>query len=166
MNKKIVAIVLVVALALTSLAAASTTGTSKKDALSVGVGLGTNSGVAVKYGMGKFDLQGGLSFAVNGGNAALGIDCGAFYNFANWTFKTGTLSTPQTIAFTTGPIAMVKIKSGVGLDAIWAVGAEYTFPKVPVTMFLKAGIGYGFSFSESINAGLRGYGVLGALYNF
>ena len=166
MNKKIVAIVLVVALALTSLAAASTTGTSKKDALSVGVALGTNSGAAVKYGMGKFDLQGGLSFAVNGGDAAFGIDCGAFYNFANWTFKTDALSAPQTIAFVTGPIAMVKIKSGVGLDAIWAVGAEYTFPKVPVSMFLKAGIGYGFSFTGSISAGVRGYGVIGALYNF
>ena len=113
MNKKIVAIVLVIALALTS-AFAATTGTSKKGDVSVGAGIGTGVEVVARYGMGKFDLQGGVSLDFLSGNS-FAINGGAFYNFADWTFKTGTLAAPQKISFTTGPLAKVLVKDGVGL---------------------------------------------------
>ena len=163
--KKIVAIVLIAALAITGLFAASTTGTSKKGQFSVGAGIGTGVSVVGKYGMGKFDFQGDLSLDFLSGNS-FAVDCGAFYNFANWNVVSGTLKAPQYIKFTTGPVAQVAIKNGVALGALWGVGAEYTFPKVPVTVFLKVGFGFGVSFGESVSAKPTGYGVLGGLYNF
>lgn len=165
MNKKIVAIVLVVALAVTGLFAASTEGTSKKGQFSIGAGIGTDISVVGKYGMGKFDLQGDLSLDFLNGNA-FSIDCGAFYNFYDWNVVSGSLKAPQYISFTTGPLAKLIIKDGVGLGFLWGVGAEYTFPKVPVTVFLKVGLGAKIDFGESVKAGVTGYGVLGGLYNF
>ena len=169
MNKKIVAIVLIVALAVTGLfAAKSTNGTSKKGQFSIGAGVGTDVAVVAKYGMGKFDLQGDLSLDFLNGNA-LAVDCGGFYNFYDWNVVSGSLKAPQYISFTTGPLAklIVNFNSGVGLGALWCVGAEYTFPKVPVTVFLKVGLGAKFDFSKGgVGTGVTGYGVLGGLYNF
>ena len=166
MNKKIVAIILVVALAVTGLfAAQSTSGTSKKGQLSLGAGIGTDLSVVAKYGMGKFDLQGDLSLDFLNGNA-FAVDCGAFYNFYDWNVVKGSLKAPQYISFTTGPLAKLIIKDGLSLGALWGVGAEYTFTKVPVTVFLKVGLGAKFTFGDSFKAGVTGYGVLGGLYNF
>ncbi len=169
MNKKIVALILVVALALCSLSAASSTGTSRKNAFSVGVGLGTNSGVALKYGMGNFDVQGNVGIAIKNSKIAFSGDVGAFYNFYNINFNTGALTKTQTISLTTGPVVALNVQDGlVAIDANWTVGGEYTFNKVPVTVFLKLGLGCGFALSES-NSGVdfpRYYGVLGALYTF
>ena len=165
MNKKIIAIVLVVALALCSLSAESTSGTSKKNALSLGIGLGTNSGVAVKYGMGKFDVQANVGVAIRNSNFIFSGDVGAFYDFYDINFKAG--SSKQTISLTTGPLVGLNVQSGsLGLDAIWTVGAEYTFNKVPVSMFLKLGGGYGMVFADSVNGNFAFYGVLGAVYTF
>lgn len=168
MNKKIIALILIVSLAICSVFAASTTGTSKKDSISVGVGLGTNSGVAIKYGMGKFDVQGDVGIAIKNSNIAFSGDVGAFYNFYNINFNTGTFTKTQTIALTTGPVVALSVKDSVlGLDAFWTVGAEYTFSKVPVTLFTKLGAGYGLVFaSESFNGSMSFYGVFGALYTF
>ncbi len=164
MNKKIIAIVLVVALALCSLSAASTTGTAKKNAFSLGVGLGTNSGVAVKYGMGKFDLQANVGIVIKNGVCFSG-DVGAFYNFYDINFKAG--SSKQTISLTTGPLVGMNAQDkSFGLDVIWTVGAEYTFKKVPVTMFTKLGGGYGMKFASSFEGKPTFYGVLGAVYTF
>ena len=168
MNKKVVAIVLVVALALTGLFAAQyTNGTSKKGQFSIGAGVGTDLSVVAKYGMGKFDLQGDLSLDFLNGNS-FAVDCGAFYNFYDWNVVSGSLKAPQYISFTTGPLAKLIVKGGdgVGLGALWGVGAEYTFPKVPVTVFLKVGLGAKIDFGEPVKAGVTGYGVLGGLYNF
>ncbi len=165
MNKKIIAIVLVVALALCSLSAASTSGTSKKNAFSLGIGLGTNSGVAVKYGMGRFDLQANVGVAIRNSSFIFSGDLGAFYNFYDINFKAG--SSKQTISLTTGPLVGMNAQNGsFGLDAIWAVGAEYTFNKVPVTMFMKLGAGCGILFADSVNTSFAFYGVLGAVYTF
>lgn len=165
MNKKIVAIVLVVALAVTGLFAASTTGTSKKGQFSIGAGIGTDISVVGKYGMGKFDLQGDLSLDFLNGNA-FSIDCGAFYNFYDWNVVSGSLKAPQYISFTTGPVVKIMVKNGISLGTIWGAGAEYTFPKVPVTVFLKVGLGAKFDFGENFSVGPTGMGVLGAVYNF
>ena len=167
MNKKIVALFLVVALALCSLSAAQSTGTARKNAFSVGVGLGTNSGVALKYGMGNFDVQGNVGIALKNSKIAFSGDVGAFYNFYNINFNTGALTKTQTISLTTGPLVALNVQDSLfALDAIWTIGAEYTFNKVPVTMFLKLGLGYGFALSDNANSGITGYGVLGALYTF
>lgn len=166
MNKKIVAIVLVIALALTTAFAASTKGTSRKDAFSVGAGVGTGLEVVAKYGKGDFDFQGGLSLDFLSGSS-FSVNAGAFYSFAKWNVLDGSLKAPQYIYFTTGPIARVSISNGLALGALWGVGAEYTFPKVPVTAFLKVGLGADIAFSDSgAAAKVTGLGVLGALYNF
>ena len=168
MKKKIVAIVLVVALALTGLfAAQSTSGTSKKGQFSIGAGIGTDLSVVAKYGMGKFDLQGDLALSFLNGNS-FAVDCGGFYNFYDWNVVSGSLKAPQYISFTAGPLAKLGVSSGnLGLGVLACVGAEYTFPKVPVTVFLKVGVGPQFAFSQNgANVSVTGYGVLGGLYNF
>ena len=115
--------------------------------------------------MGKFDLQGDLSLDFLNGNA-FSIDCGAFYNFYDWNVVSSSLKTPQYISFTTGPVAKIMVKNGISLGAIWGAGAEYTFPKVPVTVFLKVGLGAKFDFGENFSVGPTGMVVLGAVYNF
>ncbi len=167
MNKKVIALVLVFALAICSVFASSTTGTSRKDGFSLGVGLGTNTGVAVKYGMGKFDFQGdvGIKFMNGFGFSA---DLGAYYNVYDITFKTDTFSKTQYIPLTVGPVVALNVTEGkLGLDFLAVAGAEYTWSKVPVTMFLKLGGGCGLAFSsESVSVKPTFYGVVGALYNF
>lgn len=167
MNKKVIALVLIFALALCSVFAQSTTGTSKKNAFSLGIGLGTNNGVALKYGFGKFDLQGNVGVKVVGGVQFCG-DVGAFYNFYDWKFNTGTFTKTQTISFTAGPVCAISYKSNtLGIDVLGVAGAEYTWSDVPVTMFLKLGAGYGMKIAQSSFTGsVAFYGVLGALYTF
>lgn len=167
MNKKIIALVLVFALAVCSVFASSTTGTSKKDGFSLGVGLGTNTGVAVKYGMGKFDFQGDVGIKFMGGFGFSG-DLGAYYNVYDITFKTDTFSKTQCIPLTVGPVVALSVTEGqLGLDVLAVLGAEYTWSKVPVTMFLKLGGGLGLTFTQDgVGTGGKFYGVVGALYNF
>ncbi len=166
MNKKIIALVLVAALALTAVSAAETSGTAKKNAFSLGVGLGTNSGVAVKYGMGAFDYQANVGVLINDGTFCFAGDLGAFYNFYNINFNTGALTRTQTISLTTGPVVECFIENAFGLGAVWTVGAEYSFNKVPVTMFIKLGGGVSIVFTDTTNLGPTFYGVLGAVYTF
>ncbi len=167
MNKKIIALVLIFALALCSVFAAQTTGTSKKNDLSLGVAVGTNTGVAVKYGMGKFDLQGSVGVKFIGDFKFYG-DLGAYYNFYDWKFNTGALTKTQTISFSAGPAVAVTLQQGtLGLDAFLAAGAEYTWSDVPITMFLKLGGGCGMVFVKSgATFSPIFYGVLGAVYTF
>lgn len=167
MNKKIIALILVVALAVCSLSAASTTGTSRKNEFSLGVGLGTNTGAAVKYGMGKFDLQGNVGVKFVGG-VQFSFDLGAYYNFYDIKFNTGALTKTQTISLTAGPVVALNVQKGsLSLDAIAAIGAEYTWSKVPVTMFLKLGGGVDLTFASSaVTPKFVPYAVLGALYTF
>ena len=166
MNKKIIALVLVFALALCAVSA-STSGTSKKNAFSVGIGLGTNSGVALKYGVGKFDVQANVGVAIKNSNFFFSGDVGAFYDIYDINFNTGALTKTQTISITTGPVVGLNVQNGLlGLDGVWTIGAEYTFGKVPVTMFLKLGGGVSLVFADSVNLGPTFYGVLGAVYTF
>ena len=168
MKKKIIAFVLIAALAVVSLAAASTTGTAKKNSVALGIGLGTHNGLAFKYGYGKFDLAVNASAKVVGGHGVLfSADVGAFYNVYDIVFDTGALTKKQTISLSLGPVAAFSVKEGyLGLDALFVVGAEYTWSKVPVTMFLKLGGGVGFDINDNFSASFAPYGVIGAVYTF
>lgn len=173
MNKKIIALVLVFALAVCSVFASnsllpsSTSGTSKKNGFSAGVAAGTNVVAVAKYGLGKCDLQLNLGLNFLKGNAFY-VDLGAFYNVYTISFNTGTFTKTQNIPLTVGLSGACNIASGkFSMDVLALLGAEYTWSKVPVTMFLKAGAGLGLDFSDSgVKAGVSGYGVLGAVYNF
>ena len=167
MNKKIIALVLVFALALCAVSAASSTGTAKKNAFSLGLAGGTNNGVAVKYGMGKFDIQGVVGLAVNHNSPSFFGSVGAFYDVYDINFNTGALTKTQTISITVGPLVGFVLQENLfGLDFVGAVGAEYTFSKVPVTAFLKLGGGYSLGLSDGFNSRPIFYGVIGALYTF
>lgn len=171
MNKKVLAIVLVIALALTSAFAASTSGTAKKDSLAVGLNLGTTTGATVKYGMGKYDFQGTVGFGVL--SKGFDVEAGAYYDFYDITFKTGSnaiekaASKTQTICCVAGPLAGVSISGdGVKLNALGVVGMEYTFSKLPLSLYLRAGLGVGIGIGEEFTVGLAGTGALGGVYTF
>ncbi len=168
MNKKIIAFVLIVALALVSLSAASTTGNAKKNSVALGLGLGTNNGLAFKYGYGKFDLAVNASAKVGTNGVSFAADLGAFYNIYDIVFDTGALTKKQTISLSLGPVVAIDVKEGyLGLDALFVLGAEYTWSKVPITMFLKLGGGPGFDINDSFAIkSFVPYAVVGAVYTF
>ncbi|MBQ0071561.1 MAG: hypothetical protein KBS81_06865 [Spirochaetales bacterium] len=171
MNKKVIAIVLLVALALVPVFAKSYSGTAKKDSLAVGLNLGICTGVTAKYGMGDFDFQGTVGFGTlsNG----LSFEAGAYYNFYDITFKTGSnaiekaASKTQTISCVAGPVAGVSLSSnGVSVAAMGVAGLEYTFAKAPFTVYLKAGLGVELSIGDDVKTALAGTGALGCVYTF
>lgn len=160
--KKFLLIVLVCLLAASTLFAADYKGASKKDSFGIGLNLGTNTGVIVNYGFGKFDLEAIVGFGFIGGN---GLNAEVAGNFCLVDFAKGNFdgSMPLTIG-AEGYLATNFDFFRFG--ALVPVKVAYTFPKFPMSLYIRVAPGIDFDCSNDFKPGFAFHGSLGATYNF
>ena len=152
---------IVLALVLVLVAPLSAARYSKTNGIGVGLSGGYPvSGVAFKYGMQDFRLVGTVGYSY-GETSGLSAELGAQYDV--YQFDIGNLP------FYVGAGVTGTFYTGLKFDNMSAgvLGngyLSYFFEKLPIEVYLKAGLGYRFSLSASGTGGFD-YGVgLGALY--
>lgn len=170
--KKILVLALVAVFAVTGLFASFTddySGTMDEGSFALGVNLGTNTGVAVRYGYGRFDIFGdvGVDFITLGreGEFAIGADVGASWEVYDFDFGNGH-HMPLTVGL------MVPLGFGFGDDFIFnlsvlaQVGVQYKLPKYPWSFYARLGLGLGLDIAPDFDLFFSGAGSIGALYHF
>lgn len=168
MKKKILVVCLLIALVLVPATAASYKGSTAKNTLGVGLNLGTNTGVGLKFGMGKFDVIGNVGIAdFHFGNpTTIAADAAASYEVYDIDIK-GQHHMPITVGLGVNADFVIGSESSVSVGILAPVGIEYTIPTFPMNFYLRlapgldikidgSGVGFGFGFGA----------YLGALYMF
>ena len=155
MMKKKVLILLVAALLATvpAMAAYEPHGAVDEGSFSVGLNLGTNTGVGFKYGFGSFDLVGNvgfdfLSFNVNPFRYGIGLDIGV--NFEVYDIDLGGKHHMPVTVGAMLPLGFVITENGFAFNLAAAVtaGLEYQIPDVPISFYLRLGVGPAMSISS------------------
>ena len=169
MKKKIVLVALLVLLILVP-AFSATTGSSKKGSVGVGANLGTVNGVALRFGMGDFDLLANIGFdavtTLTKDGWTISGDVAASYKV--YTIDGGrNAQFPITVGLSAVPSVTFGNNTVVNLDVLVPVGIEYTFSDVPITLYLRLAPGLSVIEANKPNVGefaMGGY--IGALWNF
>ncbi len=169
MKKKIAIIAVVFALIVTPVFAAG--GVSEDNSIGVGLNLGTNTGVALRFGLGDFDVLANLGFDmlnIFNGDFTLAGDAAASWNF--YTIDGGRgLEFPLTVG--AGVNTAISFNDGVKTDlsVIVPVGIEYNFNQisdVPITMYLRLAPGMQMLKANKWDPSFDFAFYLGALWNF
>ena len=167
MKKKIVLVTLLVLLILVP-AFSATTGSSKKGSVGVGANLGTVNGVALRFGMGDFDLLANIGFDVlniSKDSWTIAGDVAASYKV--YTIDGGrNAQFPITVGLSAVPSVTFGNNTVVNLDVLVPVGIEYTFSDVPITLYLRLAPGLSVIEANQPDVGFAMGGYIGALWNF
>ncbi len=165
--KKILTFALVALLVVSSaFAAASYKGASKKDSFAIGLNAGTNTGVIVNYGMGKFDLEGIVGFGFLNGSG-LDVEAAANYSIIDVAKQCKfDGSMPFTVGLGTDLAFRFSDPFSMYVGVLVPLKLAYTFPKVPVSLFLRVAPGVNFQVVPELKASFGISGSIGATYNF
>lgn len=170
MKKKIFIVLFAVVLAAMPLAAASNNyhGTSEEGSVGIGLNLGTNTGLGLKFGMGKFDIVANIGLdAVHAGSNGLGLggDVGVQYEVYDIQ-----IDGPHHMPVTVGLLVPMGFFFGdpfnMSLGVQVMAGLEYQIPDVPVLFYLRVGLGIDMTITNEFSLGFGGSGALGVLYVF
>ena len=172
MKKKAIILLVVAALAIAPAAAAQYKGATDEGSWGVGLNLGTNTGVAIKYGYGDFDIFGNVVFdflnlKTDPFRFSIGVDVGLSYEVFDVDFGGGH-HMPITVGLLF-PMGFIINESSLdfNLGVQAQAGIEYQIPKVPVSFYLRLGVGLDMLFGSSgITLGPGFSGGLGVLYVF
>ena len=167
--KKVLVLLVVAILAITpAMAARSTSGTSEEGAVGVGLNLGTNSGLGLKFGMGKFDIFANVGFdalSIGKNGFGLGGDVGVSYEVYDID-----LGGPHHMPVTLGLMAPMRFFIGdnfmFNLGVLVQAGLEYQLPEVPVLFYLRVGLGVDLAIIPSFNVDFGYSGAIGVMYVF
>lgn len=167
MKKKIVLIALLV-LCLAVPAFSATRGVAKNNSFGLGLNLGTVNGVAMRFGMGDFDLLANVGFDVLNISAdswTLTGDVAASYKV--YTIDGGrNLQFPITVGISAVPSITFASETTVNFDVLVPVGIEYTFDEVPITLYLRLAPGLQVIANTKVEPAFAFGGYIGALWNF
>ena len=170
MKKKVLVLLVVAVLAVAPAMAASYRGSAEEGSVGVGINLGTNTGLGLKFGMGKFDIFADVgldAWHIGSDGVGLGGDVGVSYEVYDIDLG-GKHHMPVTVGLMF-PLGFVIHDNGFDFDLGVAVqaGLEYQIPDVPLSFYLRLGVGPGFTFGSS---GFHMYpawsAALGMLYVF
>ena len=168
MKKKVLVLLVVALMAAVPAMAASTRGAADDGSVGIGLNLGTNTGLGMKFGMGKFDIFADVGLDVlhiSSNGMGLGFDVGISYEVYDADFGGGhhmpiTVGAMVPMSFFFGnPFAM-------NLGVLAQVGLEYQIPDVPVLFYLRVGLGIDMALAPNFNPGVGGAGSIGVLYVF
>ena len=169
MKKKIMVIALVLVVAMSGVFAANNyKGASAKNTMGVGLNLGTDTGVGLKFGMGKFDVTAdiGLDLFEIGDSIKIGGDAGVMYEVYDVQFK-GKHHMPITVGGLLGLEGSVGSENSLKLNFAVGAGLEYTFPQVPINLYFRAyPLGLRLAFEDKVGIKYYGAAQIGALWVF
>ena len=168
MKKKIMVIALVLVVAMSGVFAANNyKGASANNTLGVGLNLGTNTGVGLKFGMGKFDVTAdiGLDVFEIGKTVRLGGDVAAAYEVYDIQIK-GKHHMPVTVGAGVNFEGAIGEETAFEIDVYAAPGIEYTIPTFPMNFYFRLPIGVGLNIDNGVKADFFIGGQIGALYVF
>ena len=169
MKKKILVIALVLVVAMSGVFAASTKGASRDNTMGVGLNLGTNTGLGLKFGMGKFDVKAniGLGDFRVGDPTEIAGDVAVSYEVADFDFGKGH-HMPLTVGGGLNTTIVIGSENtSFKLGIMIPVGIEYTIPKTAVNFYLHLAPGLGLDFAgSSVGLDFDFDANLGVLYVF
>lgn len=167
MKKKFVIVALLV-LCLAAPAFAATRGVTQKNSFGLGVNFGTVNGVAMRFGMGNFDLLTNIGFDVlniSKDSWTISGDIAASYRVA--VIDAGrNAQFPITVGISAVPSITFGSNTVFNLALLVPVGMEYTFEDVPITLYLRLAPGMQLVAANSFDIGFTGGAYIGALWNF
>ena len=169
MKKKAIVLLIIAVLAITP-AMAAPRGSSSEGSVGVGLNLGTNTGLGLKFGMGKFDIVANVGLDVlhiSNGNLSLGGAVGFQYEVYDIQ-----IDGPHHMPVTVGLLVPMGFTFGnqfamhLGVQAM--AGLEYMIPDVPVLFYLRVGLGVDMRIvgGDGFDLGFGASGALGVMYVF
>ena len=167
MKKKVLVLLVVAILAITPAMAANSKGASEDGSVGIGLNLGTNTGLGLKFGMGKFDIFANIGldmFSLGSDGLRLGGDVGVSYEVYDIDLG-GKHHMPVTVGLM-APVEMNWNPFYLSVSALVQAGLEYQIPDVPVLFYLRAGLGLGIGIASDVTFKFTGAGALGVLYVF
>ncbi len=168
MKKKVLVLLVVAILAITPAMAANSKGASEDGSVGIGLNLGTNTGLGLKFGMGKFDIFANVGldmFSIGSDGLRLGGDVGVSYEVYDIDLG-GKHHMPVTLGLWVPMAFSFSNNFAMNVSALVQAGLEYQIPDVPVLFYLRAGLGLGIGIASDVTFKFTGAGALGVLYVF
>lgn len=170
MKKKIALVLLALVLLATPAFAAG--GVTRDNSWGIGVNLGNNTGVALRFGFGDFDLLANVglaAFSLNSNGLGLGGDVAFSWNF--YTIDGGAdLEFPLSIGLGASTQVHFGDPTGANLSVIVPVGIEYDFSQlnsdVPITAYFRLAPGVTILRANKVDIAFDFVAYLGAIWTF
>ncbi len=168
MKKKVLILLFVAILAAAPAMAASTKGSSSDGSFGIGLNLGTNTGLGMKFGMGKFDILANVglaNFNIGSNGFNLGGDVAVSYEVYDIHIK-GEHHMPITVGLGAAMNFRFADQFGFDLSIVVPVGLEYQIPDVPIAFYLRLAPGLAIMENTNINLNFGFAGYIGVLWMF
>lgn len=168
MKKKVLILLIVAVLAVAPAMAASTRGSSDDGSFGIGLNLGTNTGLGMKFGMGKFDILANIglaNFNIGSNGFNLGGDVAVSYEVYDFDLG-GPHHMPLTVGLGAAMTFRFADSFGFDLDLVVPVGIEYEIPDFPLAFYLRLAPGISLLDNTNFNINFGFAGYIGVLWVF
>lgn len=169
MKKKIMLLALALVMLVTPLFAIG--GTSEDNSVGVGINFGNNTGVALRFGFGDFDVLANIGvsmFSLNSSGYGFGGD--AAFNWNLYTIDGGRgLEFPLTIGAGLSTSVHFGDPTIFNLAVLFPFGIEYDFAQisdVPITVYFRLAPGFSLITANDLNVKFELGAYLGAIWTF
>lgn len=168
MKKKVLVLLVVAVLAVAPAMAADYRGSTEDGSVGVGINLGTNTGLGLKFGMGKFDIFADVgldAWHISSDGFGLGGDVGVSYEVYDIDLG-GKHHMPITVGLMVPMGFFFGNNFSMNLGVVIQAGLEYQFPEVPILLYLRLGGGIDMKIVGDWTLGGLFAGSIGALWMF
>ena len=168
MKKKVLVLLVVAVLAVAPAMAADYRGSTEDGSVGVGINLGTNTGLGLKFGMGKFDIFADVgldAWHIGSDGVGLGGDVGVSYEVYDIDLG-GKHHMPITVGLMVPMGFFFGNNFSMNLGVVIQAGLEYQFPEVPILLYLRLGGGIDMKIVGDWTLGGLFAGSIGALWMF
>lgn len=168
MKKKVLVLLVVAVLAVAPAMAADYRGSAEEGSVGVGINLGTNTGLGLKFGMGKFDIFADVgldAWHIGSDGVGLGGDVGVSYEVYDIDLG-GKHHMPITVGLMVPMGFFFGNNFSMNLGVVIQAGLEYQFPEVPILLYLRLGGGIDMKIVGDWTLGGLFAGSIGALWMF
>ena len=168
MKKKALLICLLAALLVSPAFSASTAGTEKDGSFGLGFYFGTQTGVGMKFGMGKFDILANVGlndFDISNAGVIIGFDTSC--SFQVYDFKIDSQNhLPLSVGVGLSTYFDFSSNFFYHLGILVPVGISYQLHKLPAELYFRLVPALSIVQGNVLDVGLRMDAYVGALYKF